>query len=125
MGYTRNRFMLVFSWSPAVVEASRAVALDVFKDAPHLVGPIMSGVVNHWSGFTVWTSGSKCGWSDDDAHIARLDELGARLAEVRTPPEWARVDAGEEAGDLVARHGRHGWEGGPYQVTELRGQEAG
>jgi hypothetical protein len=106
MGYTQHRFFIVHSWDAGVINDARQLALETFE--PRLIGPVMTGVINDANGFIVWTSGSKLGWTEDDAHRFRIDALIEKLSKMERPPRWVRVDDGEEIGDLSAEHGSDG-----------------
>ena len=81
MGYTRSTFFIVHSsFSTDRIAEARNLALAAFSHAPHLVSPVMRGVINDEQGFIVWTSGSKDGWADADRHTAAVETLIASLS---------------------------------------------
>ena len=106
MGYTQHRFLIVHSWDATAISDARGIAIGVFGES--LVGPVMHTAVNCESGFTVWTSGSKTGWPEDDGHLAKIRDLIELLSKMERPPRWVRVDDGEEIGDLFVEHGKDG-----------------
>lgn len=64
MGYVRNKFLIVHG-NKLAISAAHSVAVKMLGA---LVTPIMCSSVNEEYGFTVWTSGSKLGWPQDDEH---------------------------------------------------------
>jgi hypothetical protein len=91
MGYVTDRFLIVSSsYDNESIKLARKKAVAVFgKD---LVGPVMNGTINDSTGFIVWTSGSKTGWSDDDGHQKNITILIEEMRQMDRPPNWIRVD---------------------------------
>lgn len=105
MGYTTSQFFIVHSWDHKSIAQAREIAVPLFGA---LVTPIMTGVVNDEHGFMVWTSGSKDGWPEADAHLANIERLIEGMAKLERPPRWTWASSGEEVGDLDIEHGYDG-----------------